>query len=84
MVLEVPYDTTKFVEIAIDEVIITLLIAVLLVVVVTYLFLQKPRATLIPVLAVVLVVGAVVDLARSGVCLRWAWQRAARRRRGVA
>mgnify|MGYP002653666891 CR=1 FL=1 len=31
MVLEVPYDTTKFVEIAIDEVIITLLIAVLLV-----------------------------------------------------
>ena len=52
MVLEVPYDTTKFVEIAIDEVIITLLIAVLLVVVVTYLFLQKPRATLIPVLAI--------------------------------
>lgn len=52
MVLEVPYDTTKFVEIAINEVVITLLMAVLLVVIVTYLFLQKPRATLIPVLAI--------------------------------
>lgn len=52
MVLDVPYDTTKFVEIAINEVILTLLIAVLLVVIVTYLFLQKPRATLIPVLAI--------------------------------
>ncbi len=48
----VPYDTTEFVEISIQEVFITLLIAVALVVVVTFLFLQHLRATLIPVAAI--------------------------------
>lgn len=48
----VPYDTTEFVEISIREVFITLLIAVGLVVVVTFLFLQHLRATLIPVVAI--------------------------------
>jgi multidrug efflux pump subunit AcrB len=45
----IPYDTSEFVEISIREVIITLLIAVALVVLVTFLFLQHLRATLIPV-----------------------------------
>ncbi|MFO7649105.1 efflux RND transporter permease subunit [Halomonas campaniensis] len=48
----VPYDTTEFVEISIREVFITLLMAVGLVVVVTFLFLQHWRATLIPVAAI--------------------------------
>ncbi|MBD3898202.1 multidrug efflux RND transporter permease subunit [Halomonas sp. ML-15] len=48
----IPYDTTEFVEISIQEVFITLLIAVALVVVVTFLFLQHLRATLIPVAAI--------------------------------
>jgi preprotein translocase subunit SecF len=48
----VPYDTTEFVEISIREVFITLLIAVALVVLVTFLFLQHWRATLIPVAAI--------------------------------
>ncbi|PWV83163.1 efflux RND transporter permease subunit [Halomonas sp. A11-A] len=48
----VPYDTTEFVEISIREVFITLLVAVALVVVVTFLFLQHWRATLIPVAAI--------------------------------
>ncbi|MCW7753941.1 multidrug efflux RND transporter permease subunit [Desulfobotulus sp. H1] len=48
----VPYDTTEFVEISIKEVFITLIIAVLLVILVTFLFLQRLRATLIPVVAI--------------------------------
>ena len=48
----VPYDTTEFVEISIREVFITLLIAVVLVVLVTFVFLQHLRATLIPVAAI--------------------------------
>lgn len=42
------YDTTRFVEEAIDEVFFTLLLAAVLVVCVIYLFLQDWRATLIP------------------------------------
>lgn len=49
---EIPYDTTEFVEISIQEVFNTLLIAVALVVLVTFLFLQRFRATLIPVAAI--------------------------------
>nr|WP_163503985.1 multidrug efflux RND transporter permease subunit [Halomonas socia] len=48
----IPYDTTEFVEISIQEVFITLLVAVALVVLVTFLFLQHLRATLIPVAAI--------------------------------
>lgn len=48
----IPYDSTRFVEISIEEVIETLLIAVALVVLVTYVFLQDVRATLIPTLAI--------------------------------
>jgi len=48
----IPYDTTNFIEISIKEVVVTLLIAVLLVVLVTFLFLQSMRATLIPITAI--------------------------------
>jgi HAE1 family hydrophobic/amphiphilic exporter-1/multidrug efflux pump len=48
----VPYDTTRFVEVSIKEVIETLVIAMILVFLVVYLFLQSWRATLIPFAAV--------------------------------
>ena len=48
----VPYDTTPFVRISIEEVVKTLIEAVVLVFVVMYLFLQNLRATLIPTIAV--------------------------------
>ncbi len=48
----VPFDTTDFIEISIREVVITLFVATLLVVLVTFLFLQHFRATLIPVAAI--------------------------------
>ncbi|GAB6193806.1 efflux RND transporter permease subunit [Desulfocastanea catecholica] len=47
-----PYDTTPFTEVAIDEVVKTLFEAVLLVFVVMYLFMGTFRATLIPTIAV--------------------------------
>lgn len=47
-----PYDTTPFVKISIEEVVHTLLEAVVLVFFVMYLFLQNFRATLIPTIAV--------------------------------
>lgn len=46
------YDTTLFVETSIEEVIETLFIALLLVILVTFLFLQDWRATLIPSIAI--------------------------------
>ncbi|MCQ8877027.1 multidrug efflux RND transporter permease subunit [Pseudoalteromonas shioyasakiensis] len=46
------YDTTRFVEVSIREVVITLIEAMILVFLVVYLFLQNWRATLIPTLAV--------------------------------
>ena len=48
----IPYDTTEFVEISIREVFITLIIAVILVVLVTFAFLQHLRAALIPIAAI--------------------------------
>ncbi len=56
---EIPYDTTLFVDISIKEVIHTFFEAVILVIVVVYLFLQNMRATIIPILAVpVSIIGA--------------------------
>ena len=52
MTYSVPYDTTRFVEVSIKEVVETLLIAMVLVFLVVYLFLQSWRATLIPFAAV--------------------------------
>lgn len=55
----IPYDTTLFVNISIEEVIHTFFEAVVLVILVVYLFLQNWRATLIPILAVpVSIIGA--------------------------
>jgi HAE1 family hydrophobic/amphiphilic exporter-1 len=48
----VSHDTTKAVSASIREIILTLLIALVLVIIVVYLFLQSWRATLIPLLAV--------------------------------
>jgi hydrophobe/amphiphile efflux-1 (HAE1) family protein len=56
---DVPFNTTRFIEVSIEEVIHTFIEAIILVVLVVYLFLQNLRATLIPVLAVpVSIVGA--------------------------
>lgn len=49
---KVAYDTTEFVRVSIREVIITLVVAMLLVSLVTYLFLQHVRAALIPLAAI--------------------------------
>jgi len=60
---EVPYDTTPFIDISINEVLKTLLEAMLLVFVVMYLFLENFRATLIPAIVVpVSLVGAALGL----------------------
>ncbi|KVW94250.1 efflux RND transporter permease subunit [Thiobacillus denitrificans] len=48
----VPYDTTPFVRISIKSVVITLIEAVVLVFLVMFLFLQNLRATLIPTIAI--------------------------------
>ncbi len=48
----VPYDTTRFVEVSIREVVKTLVEAMILVFIVVYVFLQNWRATLIPIVAV--------------------------------
>jgi multidrug efflux pump len=47
-----PYDSTLFVKISIQEVVVTLLEAIVLVFIIMYLFLQNFRATLIPTIAV--------------------------------
>ncbi|MGL6043891.1 MAG: efflux RND transporter permease subunit, partial [Sandaracinobacteroides sp.] len=57
----VPYDTTPFISESIDEVVKTLLEAMLLVFIVMFLFLQNWRSTLIPTI--------VVPIALLGACL---------------
>jgi len=62
-----PYDTTPFVRISIGEVVKTIFEAVILVFVVMYLFLQNFRATLIPTIAVpVVLLGTFGILAAFG------------------
>jgi hydrophobe/amphiphile efflux-1 (HAE1) family protein len=64
---EVSYDTTPFVRISIEEVVKTLVEAMVLVVLVMYLFLQNLRATLIPAIAVpVVLLGTFGVLAAFG------------------
>ena len=59
----IPFDTTRFVQASIKEVIHTLLIAALLVLGVVFIFLQSWRATLIPFIAVpISLVGAFAGL----------------------
>lgn len=62
-----PYDTTPFVKISINEVVKTLIEAIILVFLVMYLFLQNFRATLIPTIAVpVVLLGTFAILAMFG------------------
>lgn len=63
----VSFDTTKVIQASIDEVIGTLIIAIILVVLVTYLFLQKFNTTLIPTIAIfVSVIGTFSGMAALG------------------
>jgi multidrug efflux pump len=62
-----PYDTTPFVRLSIEEVIKTLIEGIVLVFLVMYLFLQNLRATLIPTIAVpVVVLGTFAVMAAAG------------------
>ncbi|MFP1729275.1 efflux RND transporter permease subunit [Lonsdalea quercina] len=62
-----PYDTTPFVKISINEVVKTLIEAIVLVFLVMYLFLQNFRATLIPTIAVpVVLLGTFAILSAFG------------------
>jgi hydrophobe/amphiphile efflux-1 (HAE1) family protein len=49
---DIPFNTTRFVEVSIQEVIKTFIEAILLVTLVVFIFLQSLRATLIPIIAV--------------------------------
>jgi len=62
-----PYDTTPFVKISIEEVVKTLAMAVFLVFVIMFIFLQNIRATLIPTIAVpVVLLGTFGVLSAAG------------------
>ncbi len=64
---KVSFDTTKVIQASIDEVVETLIIAIILVVLVTYLFLQKINTTLIPTIAIfVSVIGTFSGMAALG------------------
>ncbi|HWL71085.1 MAG TPA: efflux RND transporter permease subunit [Geminicoccus sp.] len=63
----IPYDTTPFVKVSIESVVHTLFEAVVLVFLVMYLFLQNIRATLIPTIAVpVVLLGTFAILQAAG------------------
>ena len=62
-----PNDATAFIKLSVEEVVITLLIAIVLVVIVMFVFLQSWRATLIPAVAVpVVLLGTFGILAVAG------------------
>ncbi|MCG5076041.1 efflux RND transporter permease subunit [Paraburkholderia tagetis] len=64
---EIALDTTEFVHESIDEVVKTLRDAVLLVILVVFIFLQSFRATLVPILAVpVSIIGAFIGMTVFG------------------
>ena len=64
---KVSFDTTKVIKASIDEVFETLIIAIILVVLVTYLFLQKVNTTLIPTIAIVVsVIGTFIGMIMLG------------------
>ncbi|GAA4434878.1 multidrug efflux RND transporter permease subunit [Bremerella cremea] len=67
MTYSIPFDTTRFVEASITEVYSTLFIAVLLVVLVIFIFLQDWRATLVPTAAIpVALIGTFAMMAGIG------------------
>ncbi len=60
---DIAFDTTLFVEFAIEEVVISLLMAIALVILIIFLFLQDWRTTLIPAIAIpVSLIGAMAGL----------------------
>lgn len=64
---DIPYDTTIFIDVSIREVVVTLLQALALVVLVTFLFLQHLKATLIPLVAIpVSLIGTFAGMALLG------------------
>jgi len=64
---DIPYDTTRFIDVSIKEVVKTLAEAMVLVVLVVYLFLQSWRATIIPTVAVpVSLIGTFIGLYALG------------------
>lgn len=63
----IKYDTTKFIKTSIDEMVVTLFEAVILVILVTFIFLQDWRATLIPTAAIpVSLIGTFAALLLAG------------------
>lgn len=67
---KIPLDTTDFVRISIHEVLKTLLEAMVLVVLVIFVFLQKIRATIIPLIAIpVALIGALAGLYVAGMSI---------------
>lgn len=67
LAVKIPFDTTPFVRVSINEVVKTLIEAVILVFLVIYLFLQNFRATLIPTIAVpVVLLGTLAILLALG------------------
>ncbi|MFJ5297703.1 efflux RND transporter permease subunit [Pseudomonas sp. NPDC088368] len=67
---EIIYDPTNFVGKSVDEVIVTIFIAILLVVCVVFIFLQNWRATIIPVIAIpVSLLGSFILLYPFGISL---------------
>ena len=63
----IPYDTTEFISASMEEVVHTLLEAVVLVLIVVFVFLQSWRATLIPLLAVpVAIIGTFAGMLALG------------------
>jgi multidrug efflux pump len=64
---EIPYDTSRFVEISISEVVTTMAEAMILVILVMYLFLENLRVTLVPAIVVpVSLMGALAGLYAFG------------------
>jgi hydrophobe/amphiphile efflux-1 (HAE1) family protein len=64
---KIPYDTTKYVEVAIDNVVETLIVAIFLVVLVIYIFLQNWRPTIIATVAIpVSLIGAFMAMYVTG------------------
>ena len=64
---QIPFDTTKFIKVSVEEVIHTFIEAIVLVVAVVFVFLQNWRATLIPVVAVpISIIGTFAGMYRFG------------------
>ena len=70
MTYKIPLDTTDFVRISIKEVLKVFVEALVLVTLVIFVFLQKPRATIVPLIAIpVALIGALAGLYLSGMSI---------------